>query len=77
VIDQNALNDSGIVQVVVTHAVTLPWKMGLVQMQCWSVGVQVSVPKAVLRHNCCSLSVLRGVDRDENELRDSQHTVAV
>jgi hypothetical protein len=55
--DQYVLNDSGMVQVEATHAVTLPWKIGFVQMHALSVGVQVFVPKALLRHSCWDLSV--------------------
>ena len=45
------------VQVVATHVVTLSWKAEFVQMHALSVGVQVFVPNALLRHSCWNLSV--------------------
>jgi hypothetical protein len=61
------------VQVVATHAVTLPWNMGFVQMHALSVGVQVFVPNALRRHSCWGLSVR---DQGTTRLADSQHTLA-
>lgn len=48
-------NASGMVQLALTHSVTLFWKTGLVHMQVWFVGAQASVPKALNRQFTCQI----------------------
>jgi hypothetical protein len=57
------------VQLTDTHAVTLFWNVGLVQMHFWSIGAQALVVKAFNKHVCYD----RSVQEVKMKLRHLQH----